>query len=98
MTQDEIIEMASKCLLIDKNTRDGIYVDALIDYAKLVAQHERERIKQANAPEIERVNAHIKELEAAVLAEREACAKVCDDHFGWTPRMIGETIRARGQA
>jgi hypothetical protein len=30
--------------------------------------------------------------------EREACAKVCDDHFGWTPRMIGETIRARGQA
>ena len=31
-------------------------------------------------------------------AEREACAKVCDDHCGWTPRMIGETIRARGQA
>jgi hypothetical protein len=30
--------------------------------------------------------------------EREACAKVCDDHCGWTPRMIGETIRARGQA
>ena len=30
--------------------------------------------------------------------EREACAKVCDDHYGWTPRMIGETIRARGQA
>ena len=27
--------------------------------------------------------------------EREACAKVCDDHCGWTPRMIGETIRAR---
>jgi hypothetical protein len=30
--------------------------------------------------------------------EREACAKVCNDHCGWTPRMIGETIRARGQA
>jgi len=29
--------------------------------------------------------------------EREACAKVCDEHCGWTPRMIGETIRARGQ-
>jgi hypothetical protein len=27
--------------------------------------------------------------------EREACAKICDDHYGWTPRMIGETIRAR---
>ena len=30
--------------------------------------------------------------------EREACAKVCDDHCGWTPRMIGETIRARGDS
>jgi hypothetical protein len=30
--------------------------------------------------------------------EREACAKVCDDHCGWTPRMIGSTIRQRGQA
>jgi hypothetical protein len=30
--------------------------------------------------------------------EREACAIVCDDHYGWTPRMVGETIRARGQA
>lgn len=30
--------------------------------------------------------------------EREACAKLCDDHCGWTPRMIGSTIRARGQA
>jgi bacteriorhodopsin len=34
----------------------------------------------------------------AIEQEREACAKVCDDHCGWTPRMIGETIRARGQA
>ena len=39
---------------------------------------------------------HFAALVAA--AEREACAKVCDDHCGWTPRMIGETIRARGQA
>ncbi len=65
---------------------------------KVAIEHERDRIKQANAPEIERVNAHIKELEDAVLAEREACAKLCDEHCGWTPRMIGETIRARGQA
>ncbi len=31
-------------------------------------------------------------------AESEACAKVCDEHCEWTPRMIGSTIRARGQA
>ncbi len=30
--------------------------------------------------------------------EREACAKLCDEHCGWTPRMIGETIRARSNA
>jgi hypothetical protein len=34
--------------------------------------------------------------EAGAFAEREACAKLCDDHCGWTPRMIGSTIRARG--
>jgi hypothetical protein len=69
MTQDEIIEMAKQAGL-------GFLLDAgfmchqeVKDFAKLVAQH-----------------------------EREACAKVCDDHCGWTPRMIGETIRARGQA
>ena len=28
--------------------------------------------------------------------ERRECAKVCDEHCGWTPRMIGSTIRARG--
>jgi hypothetical protein len=39
---------------------------------------ERERIIAANAPEIERINAHIKELEQARLEEREACARACD--------------------
>ena len=39
-------------------------------------------------------------LKAAVLAEREACAKVCDE-FGPTlanGAMLAEAIRARGQA
>ena len=100
MTQDEIIEMARQANLF------GIYADEAIDsvtrFANLVAQHERERIKQANAPEIERVNAHIKELEDAVLAEREACAKLFDERdkdIGWyEPGEPAEIIRARGQA
>ena len=48
-------------------------------------------------------------IEEAVLAEREACAKVCDDkHDTWRwddeadsasgPRDCAEAIRARGQA
>jgi hypothetical protein len=32
------------------------------------------------------------------VAEREACAKVCEDHSTWTGRMCAETIKARGQA
>ena len=35
-------------------------------FVAIVASAECERIKQANAPEIERINAHIKELEDVV--------------------------------
>jgi Mg2+ and Co2+ transporter CorA len=77
----------------------------------ILAQHERDRIKQANAPEIERINTHIKELEDAVLAEREACAEIAEKqryamHISLTSSPvqngtavgIANAIRARGQA
>ena len=104
MTQDEIIEMArqaggmfSELPMMDAWVFDDKNLEA---FAKLVAQHERERIKQANAPEIERVNAHIKQLEDAVLAEREACAVVCDDLWedDGTAYECADAIRARGKA
>ena len=31
-------------------------------------------------------------------AEREACAKIGDDHPSWSSRMYSATIRARGQS
>ena len=31
-------------------------------------------------------------------AEREACAKICEEHSTWTGRMCAETIKARWQA
>jgi len=40
--------------------------DRIERFAALVAQHERERIIAANAPEIERCNAYIKMLEEAM--------------------------------
>ena len=52
MTQDEIIEMAVKCYLISPGNREGFYGDALIQFAKLVAEAEREacaKILDANA-------------------------------------------------
>jgi hypothetical protein len=52
---------------------------ALREMLDKAMEQERERIIAQNAPEIEKVNAHIKALEEAVAAEREACAKVCDE-------------------
>lgn len=49
------------------------------EYERNIAAAERERIITANAPEIEKVNAHIKALEDAVAAEREACAKKTEE-------------------
>ena len=44
--------------------------------------------------------AYANELErfAALVAsaEREACAKICEEHSTWTGRMCAETIKARG--
>jgi len=37
MTQDEIIRFAIKCCLVSTHNRDGLYMDALIEFAKLVA-------------------------------------------------------------
>jgi wobble nucleotide-excising tRNase len=74
-------------------------------FAELVRADERERIIEKNKPEIEKVNAYIKDLEQAVLAEREACAKVCDifeKHVGYADAKEAAStcayaIRARGE-
>ncbi len=52
MTQDEIIEMAQECKLIGMRPHlDGIYTEALIEFAKLVAAKERE----ANAKMVDHI-------------------------------------------
>jgi hypothetical protein len=94
MTKQDIINMAIEAGWDLHQSTFDIRIKA---FAALVASAERERIKQANAPEIERINAHIKELEDDVKAEREACAKIGDEHPSWSSRMYSATIRARGQ-
>ena len=42
MTQDDIIRFAIQCRLVTTGNRDGIYMDALTEFAKLVATKERE--------------------------------------------------------
>ena len=56
------------------------YMSGLLDgkkHAELIRADERERIKAANEPEIERINAYLKNLEDADKAEREACMELC---------------------
>ena len=99
MNREDIISMAQEAQMpFYWRTGEITYLDKLERFAALVASAERERIKQANAPEIERINAHIKELQDAVKTERDACAQIGDDHPSWSSRMYSATIRARGQA
>ena len=42
MTRDDIIRMAVKCQLINAGNRAGLYMDALAEFAELVAAEERE--------------------------------------------------------
>ena len=89
MTQDEIIEMAQECKLIGMRPFiDGIYTEALIEFAKLVADKAFQ-------------NGYEKGVAAfndAVLLEREACAKLVDHILKEGGGTWGDAIRARGQA
>jgi hypothetical protein len=101
MTQDEILEALRK--VVEENTHYTTWTVStphLVALVNLAIEKERDRIKQANAPEIERVNAHIKELEDAILAEREACADIAENwNSNGMPRTgVANEIRARGQA
>jgi len=67
MNREDIIRMAQEAAIMPPNW--GATENqwrTLHDFAALVAAAERERIIAANAPEIERINAYIKELEEAM--------------------------------
>jgi hypothetical protein len=120
MTQDDVIRLATEAGLCSVSNGFVDWIDAgpslyeMTLFAKLVAEHsanvERERIKQANKPELEKCNAYIKELEKAVIDEREACAKACEYESGDGPdngccptywneaqEACAAAIRARGE-
>jgi hypothetical protein len=81
MTKDTTDMAREVKMPYDFVTGEPINLEKLKAFEALVRADERDRAMRENA---------------YVQAEREACAKVCDDHCGWTPRMIGLTIRARG--
>jgi hypothetical protein len=101
MTRDDILRMAREAQWLGNiegwtfNSYDELERFFRLAY-KAGAAAERERIIAANAPEIERINAHIKELEQARLEEREACA-IAGGAAADAGLDVAAAIRARGQ-
>jgi hypothetical protein len=109
MTQDEIIEMATKVYgECDWHESALHHLEA---FAKLVEDKVRQEIIEKNAPVIKKVNEHIKELQDAVKTEREACAEIAEKQRyamnisltshpaqNGTAVQIANAIRARGEA
>jgi hypothetical protein len=103
MTQDEIIEMAREAGLSVTAPSWGYsedyyfqgYEDKLKAFTKLVearaSAKEREKLRN-----IAFFDMWYQEMNAAVLAEREACAKVCDQSI--CTAQSADLIRARGEA
>ena len=92
MTQEEIIEIAKKCGWDNPATN----MMPLYEFAKLVAKHTLMNIDPSKFISCQEV------MEAARLAEREACAKVCEEYAIGLERnyseIIADKIRARGKA
>jgi hypothetical protein len=95
MKYEEIIEMAQECNLIGMRPHlDGIYSEALVAFAHLVAAKATE---EANAKANASWTLMCKKM---VAIEREACARVCDEvgeHPSLTPQHCAESIRDRGE-
>ena len=105
MTQDEIIRMAidaglGEYLHLDgwRFTPDGDDIKSLERFYELAyatgAAHEREKATEYRL-KLENVLAG---CEAAVLAEREACAKVCDEALRFGSTGVWEADRATANA
>jgi hypothetical protein len=106
MTRDDIIRMVREAGLrpIDEFAGAWITYDEPIErFAALVAAAEREAILKEGyrkCAEGQKTTQFCGMLQQAVLTEREACAKVCDDLWqeDKTAYDCREAIRARGQA
>jgi hypothetical protein len=111
ITRDEIIEMAREAGFVDESfCRWGAYSDDLERFAALVEQHLIASGYRKCAVG-QRTSQFCGQLEQAVLAEREACAKVCDEQgvgrkalehyaaltYSGAARDCAAAIRSRGE-
>jgi cell division protein FtsB len=83
-TREEFLENEIRTL--------NYHIQSMIDTMKVMSMN-----RQDMSEELERMK---QEIKTAVLAEREACAKVAQDESDWNGDVatIANRIRARGQA
>jgi hypothetical protein len=101
MTRDEITEMAREAgLPLAWISEEGILRWSELErFAALVAAAEREAMKLdgwRQCAKGQRTTQYCGQLEAAVSAEREACATKCESHYDTA--QAARAIRARGEA
>ena len=80
-TREEFLENEIRTL--------NFHISTMIDTMKVMSIN-----RQDMSDELERMK---QEIKSAVLAEREACAKVCEDRVEYAGDTLADAIRARGQ-
>ena len=88
MNQDEIIEMGAQAGIHREVLMLGRNLELLADFANLVAKHTLSNIDPS------KFMSYQEGIEAGRFAEREACAKLCDEARA---ARLAEAIRARGE-
>jgi len=83
-TREEFLENEIRTL--------NYHIQSMIDTMKVMSMN-----RQDMSDELERMK---QEIKSAVLAEREACAKVCEEQYEYYghDHVFAKAIRARGQA
>lgn len=96
MTQDEVIEIGVKAGIHKEVLMLGRNLELLTEFANLVAAHTLMNIDPSSFMSFQ------EGVEVGRLAEREACAKLCEEYAIGLERnyseIIADKIRARGEA
>jgi hypothetical protein len=74
------------------------FVEALERFAALVRKDELEAWERVCDQHLRHIAKLKRQHKAGILAEREACAKVCEQYKGYGGNLFAPAIRARGQA
>jgi len=97
MNREDIIRMAREAGFLIDGVQEFVFArssfhftDELTAFAALVADAEAKRIHDDGMVTV----GHMREQ---IAAEREACAKVCEDDFGNGALNLAAAIRARGE-